>query len=232
LHEARRILAEAGYPHGIDPATNKPLVLFFDANSAGPDIKALFDWYRKQFDKLGISLVVRSSDYNRFQEKMNQGNAQIFSWGWNADYPDPENFLFLLYGPNSKAGHQGENAANYSSPKFDRLFAKMRALPDGELREGLVRQIVAIVREDAPWVWGFHPQGYALSHQWLSNVKPNLMARNTLKYMRLDPVLRTEMRQQWNSPRVWPVVLVIILFAICAIGAVLHYRKRQSATAL
>jgi oligopeptide transport system substrate-binding protein len=47
--------------------------------------------------------VIRVTDYNRFQEKVREGTAQIFSWGWNADYPDPENFLFLLYGPNGKS---------------------------------------------------------------------------------------------------------------------------------
>ena len=46
--------------------------------------------------KIDIALVIRSTDYNRFQEKMRTGKAQLFSWGLNADYPDPENFLFLL----------------------------------------------------------------------------------------------------------------------------------------
>ena len=68
---------------------------------------------------MGIELIVRATDYNRFQEKIRKGTAQIFSWGWNADYPDPENFLFLLYGPNSKVETQGENATNYQNPEFD-----------------------------------------------------------------------------------------------------------------
>ncbi len=55
---------------------------------------------------------------------MLKGTAQIFQWGWNADYPDPENFLFLLYGPNGKVGQNGENAANYDNPEFDRLSTR------------------------------------------------------------------------------------------------------------
>ena len=66
--------------------------------------------------------MVRGTDYNRFRGKMQEGNAQIFQWGWNADYPDPENFLFLLYGPNAKVVSGGENTANYANPEFDRLF--------------------------------------------------------------------------------------------------------------
>ena len=102
--------------------TGQPLVLYFDTAATGPDAKSRLDWLIKQFHKLDIQLVMRATDYNRFQDKMSKGNAQIFEWGWNADYPDPENFLFLLYGPNAKAGKDGENAANYENPEFDALF--------------------------------------------------------------------------------------------------------------
>ena len=101
LEYARQLLAEAGYPRGRNVNTGEPLVLYFDVPASGPDSKAQLDWLRKQFRKLNIQLVIRSTDYNRFQDKMRQGQAQIFQWGWNADYPDPENFLFLLYGPES-----------------------------------------------------------------------------------------------------------------------------------
>ncbi len=116
IEDARKLLAQAGYPDGRDAETGEPLLLHFDTARTGPDAKAQLDWLRKQFDKLDIQLVVRSTDYNRFQDKMQNGGTQIFEWGWNADYPDPENFLFLLYGPNKKVGDNGENAANYDNP--------------------------------------------------------------------------------------------------------------------
>ncbi|MFQ5488278.1 MAG: ABC transporter substrate-binding protein, partial [Gammaproteobacteria bacterium] len=161
---ARRLLAEAGYSNGVDQETGKPLVLYFDVTAMGPDDKARLEWYRKQFQKLDIQLVVRSSDYNRFQDKLRNGNAQIFIWGWNADYPDPENFLFLLYGPNGKARHHGENAANYANPEFDRLFEVMKNMDNGPQRQAIIDEMVAIVRRDAPWAWGFHPKGFSLYH--------------------------------------------------------------------
>ena len=113
------LLAQAGYPDGRDPRDRQAAELNFEAIATGPDDKARLNWLRKQFAKLGIELVVRATDYNRFQEKMRKGTGQIFIWGWNADYPDPENFLFLLYGPNGKVKHQGENASNYANPEFD-----------------------------------------------------------------------------------------------------------------
>ncbi|MFQ5561647.1 MAG: ABC transporter substrate-binding protein, partial [Nitrospinota bacterium] len=93
---AKRLLADAGYPGGKDVKTGKPLLLYFDTPQSGPTAKSFFDWLVKQFRKIDIQLVIRSTNYNRFQDKMLKGNAQIFQWGWNADYPDPENFLFLL----------------------------------------------------------------------------------------------------------------------------------------
>ena len=96
---ARRLLAEAGYPDGRNARTGAPLVLYYDSMTGGGS-NPQFDWMRRQLAKLGVQLDVRATDYNRFQDKMRRGSAQIFFWGWNADYPDAENFLFLLYGPN------------------------------------------------------------------------------------------------------------------------------------
>ncbi len=110
-------------------------MLYFDTTATGPDDKSRLDWMHKQFAQLDMQLVIRGTDYNRFQDKMRKGKAQIFQWGWNADYPDPENFLFLLYGPNSKAEHGGENAANYQNPEFDRLFERMKDMDNGPERQ-------------------------------------------------------------------------------------------------
>ena len=226
---ARSLLAEAGYPDGRELGKNGPLTLYYDTVSSGPGSKAILNWYRKQFKKLGIELVVRATDYNRFQEKIRKGTAQIFSWGWNADYPDPENFLFLLYGPNSKIVSQGENAVNYQNDEYDRLFALMRVSPNGPARQRLINRMVEILREDAPWLWGFHPTAFVLSHGWVSDAKPNLMARNTLKYRGIDTKSRAEMRKKWNKPVVWPIVIVISLLVIFAIPAVFVYRQHQGA---
>lgn len=81
-----------------------------------PGARSQFDWLQRQFGKLGIQLEVRSTDYNRFQDKMRRGVAQIFMWGWNADYPDAENFLFLLYGPNGKAKEGARTPRTTSIP--------------------------------------------------------------------------------------------------------------------
>jgi oligopeptide transport system substrate-binding protein len=229
IEDAKQLLIEAGYPAGRDAKTGKPLVVHLDSTGGGPDDKARFDWLRKQFAKIDLQLDIRSTDYNRFQEKMLKGSAQLFQWGWNADYPDPENFLFLLYGPNAKAGKNGENAANYENPQFDRLFTKMKNMPNGPERLAVITQMVDIAQADAPWLWGLHPKQFTLFHDWLKNIKPNDMANNTLKYKRIDPKLRAAQRAAWNRPVLWPVVLVALLLFAAIVPAWLTYRRKQRA---
>ena len=224
---ARALLAQAGYPEGRDPNTGGPLILYYDTLASGPESKAVMDWYRKQFQKLGIELVIRATDYNRFQEKMLKGNAQLYSWGWNADYPDPENFFFLLYGPNGKVDHQGENASNYENAAFDSLFDRMKNMSDGPERERVIAAMLDILRRDAPWVWGFYPKSFGLHHAWYSNAKPHLMANNTLKYKRIDPALRERRRREWNQPLTWPLYLLGGLIVLSVVPALIGFRRRE-----
>lgn len=229
LDEAKRLLAEAGYPNGRDPKTGEPLLLSFDVTSGGSgDDKALFAWLRKQFAKLNIELQVRDTQYNRFQEKVRTGQAQIFSWGWLADYPDPENFLFLLYGPNGKVKFDGENATNYQNPEFDALFVKMRNLANGPERQAIIDRMVEIVRHDSPWVWGYHPQTFMLSQSWLRSTKPNAIANNTLKYMSVTPKIRAEKRQLWNQPVLWPLLIPLLIVLISLLPLFFHHRRRRT----
>lgn len=228
IEEAKRLLAEAGYPNGIDSKTGAPLVLYYDVTARSVDDKSILDWMRKQFRKVNIQLVVRSTDYNRFQDKMRKGNAQIFEWGWNADYPDPENFLFLLHGPQRKAGNNsGNNAANYNNSEYNRLFEQMEKMEDSPKREQIIARMVEILREDAPWLWGYHPKDYALYHAWYKNVKPNKLSYNNIKYLRIDPVLREQKRREWNEPVIWPIGAGVAVLVLSLIPGIIVYRSRQ-----
>lgn len=231
LQEARALMAKAGYPNGVNAKTGRPLVLNFESASAGPDSKAQLNWMRKQFKQLGIQLVIRATDYNRFQEKLRKGTGQMFMFGWNADYPDPENFLFLLYGPNGKVEHAGENAVNYDNPEFNALFDQMKNMENSPQRQQIIDRMVDILRHDAPWIWGFYPKAFSLYHDWYGNVKPNLMANNTLKYKRVDPETRNARQQAWNPPIVWPLNLLLLVLVASTIPAVLVYRRHERSAA-
>ena len=232
IDAAKTLLAEAGYPNGRDAKTGQPLVLYLDTVQRSPGDKSVFDWYRRQFDKLAIQLEIRATDWNRFQEKIRGGNTQIFFLGWNADYPDPENFLFLLYGPQSVAKSGGDNKANYVNAAYDRLFDQMKNLDNGPERQAIIDQMLTIVRDDAPWVFGFHPVDFGLAHSWLANLKPNKMARNSLKYQRLDVTLRDTKRRAWNEPVTWPIIALTTLIGLSIVPAVMAYRRRERMAAV
>ncbi|MFZ2726018.1 MAG: ABC transporter substrate-binding protein [Methylococcaceae bacterium] len=223
---AKTLLTEAGYDNGIDPKTKQALILYFDTTSTSVDDRSRLNWYRKQFEKLGIKLVVRATDYNRFQEKIRENNSQLFFLGWNADYPDAENFFFLLHGANSKVKYGGENASNYINSGFDKLFEAMRNKDNDEERYQMIQVLQDIVRYDAPWLFGFHPKNFSLFHSWYKNVKPNLMAHNQLKYTRIDAKERELKRKQWNQADFMPLIIASVLLILGFIPALRAYRKR------
>jgi ABC-type oligopeptide transport system substrate-binding subunit len=207
-----------------DRRTARPL---FRHDLARAGDKARLDWWRKQFDKLSIQLEVRETDWNRFQEKIRKGTQQVYGLGWHADYPDPENFLFLLHGPQARADGAGSNSSNYTRPEFDALFERMKNMPNSPERQALIDRMVDIARRDAPWIFGFHPKDYTLRHRWLANVKPNDMAGNTMQYLRVDPALRAELRREWNRPVAWPVVVLLVALIASAVPAFVAYRRRE-----
>ena len=235
LAVAQKLMEEAGYPGGRDAKSGQPLVLNYDYQRVPtPELRAEIDWVIKQFAKLGVQLELRATDYNRFQDKMNTGSAQIFWWGWNGDYPDAENFLFLLYGPNSKAltKGQGENAANYQNDEYDRLYEKMRYMEDGPEKQTTIDQMVDIVRRDSPWLWGYNPYSVGSYQPWTSNGKPTYMVRNTLEYRRIDPAMRADLIRQWNPPYFWPLWAIVLLFLLGLWPAWRAFKARERTNGL
>jgi ABC-type transport system substrate-binding protein len=232
IEDAKRLLAEAGYPNGRDAKSGKPLVLNYDyQRTPTPELKSELDWMVKQFGKLGVQLEIRATDYNQFQDKVLKGKQQIFWWGWLADYPDAENFLFLLYGPNNKFPNQGENTANYLNPEYDRLYRIMQTLEDGPEKQKVIDQMVVIAREDAPWAWGYWPYVALAFQPWAHNGKPSILVRDLAKYYRVDPALRVARQAEWNHPVWWPLLVLLAGMVALVWVARRGYRVRQQATA-
>jgi ABC-type transport system substrate-binding protein len=228
IDDAKALMKSAGYPDGRDPATGEALIIHYDVHATGgPDDKAQLNWMQKQFAQIGIALDIRATQYNRFQEKIRSGNAQLFTWSWSADYPDPENFLFLLYGANGKVAHGGENAANYHNPKYDQLFDLMKNRSNDDERQALIDKMVEILRHDAPWGFGIYSETLILSQQWVAPIKTNTISVGNLKYRAIDVPLRNKLRNQWNRPIIWPIGAFIVLMVLLLLPFVWAYRKKQ-----
>jgi ABC-type transport system substrate-binding protein len=211
--------------------TGRPLVLNYDFyRTLTPSFKAEVEWVVKQYAKLGIQLEVRATDNNQFQDKVRKGKHQIYWSGWLADYPDAENFLFLLYGPNGKTRADGENTSNYEVPAFDTMFQRLKYLDDGPAKQQLIDQMVALVQQDAPWSFGYVPWGSGAFQPWLHNAKVPILIKDTAKYYRLDPALRVARQHEWNQPTFWPLWLAAGLLAVVGVFGWRAWRERELAT--
>ena len=217
LKKAKALLAEAGYEGGIDPKTGEPLVISYDTSANDASGRQATRWLVKQFENLHLSLRVVVNDWNTHQQKADDGNFQIILFGWIADYPDPENFLFLLHSENRRPG---VNYANYSNRDYDGLFDQMKSMScigeEGQRRQGIVRKMIDILEEDCPWVPSLHPESYSLEHTWMGNVKLHGPGHNLRKYRRLDPQLRTQLRKEWNRPN---YAVICTLLGLVVLGA-------------
>lgn len=232
LQQAKELMIAAGYPNGREQRTGKQLQLYYDVVSSGdPNERASYGWVTKQFNKLGIDLIIRATDFNRFQDKIRNGSAQIFFFGWNADYPDPENFLFLFYGPNGQVKYHGENSTNYNNPEYDRIFAQFKSMGDNPQRLSLIKQMIQILQNDTPWVWGIFPQSFTLSNPWYAPTKPSNVSVNTVKYAQVDPQLRAKLRLEWNKPLIWPILMVLLVVVMLLAPAIIGYLGTMTAKA-
>ncbi|MBL8333048.1 MAG: ABC transporter substrate-binding protein [Rubrivivax sp.] len=231
IEDARKLMVEAGYPNGRDARTGKPLVLNYDYYSApSPGNKPAMDWMVRQFAKIDIQLEIRATDNNQFQDKVRKGKYQIFWLGWLADYPDAENFLFLLHGPSGKTKHDGENTANYESKRFDALFEQARVMPDGPEKQALIDQAVRVVQEDAPWSFGYFPYSSGAAQRWVHNYRPTILIRDHGRYLRLDLKDRVASLQAWNRPVWWPVPVLLAALVAVVLAARNVLRRRERLT--
>ena len=195
LEKAKKLLAEAGYPGGIDPETGRRLELTLELGSAAGDTRQRIDLLVDMFEKAGIVLRASYNNWPTFLDKMDRRQAQLFQLGWVADYPDPENFLQLFHSDNVSPG---PNHANYANPEFDTLYEKMRNLLPGEEKDRLCEQMADLVIEDCPWIFMHQPMSYALIHNWLKNYKSHDFPYGMVKYRRADNALWNEWKAEYK----------------------------------
>jgi ABC-type transport system substrate-binding protein len=224
LARAKRLLAEAGYPDGKD-ASGEKLVLHFDNTATTAALRTQLGLLIRQIEKLGIKVEWRTTNANIFQDKLHKLQHQFIFYGWFADYPDPEDFLFLLYGPNAKAG--SPNYALYKNPEFDRLFDRMKIMDDSPERQAIIARMRDLAVEDCCWIPLYHPTSVALGYDWLGNVKAHPLANDFNQYRSIDSQKRAERQRAWNRPLYWPILALVVL-AIAGIIPAIGVIKRRT----
>lgn len=214
LARAAELLRAAGYPSGIDSTTGRPLHLTLDVNDTSSRALLMFQFFRDSWKPLGLDVEIIATDYNAFQDKMRTGAYQLFWWGWGADYPDPENFLFLLYGPMGRTQSGGPNNSNFADPQYDALFVRMRARDNDAERAAMIADMRAILQRERPWIEIYHREDYLLSQPWLHHAKASALTLPIEKYLDVDPARRDGLRSAWNEPVRWPAYALLAAAAV------------------
>lgn len=167
LAAARRLLAEAGFPDGIDPQTGRRLTLVLDTGQADdPEARQAAELMANFFNAIGLDVRLQHQNWPTFLEKLERRQSQLFILSWIGDYPDAQNFLQLFYSRNVSPG---PNRANYRNPAFDHLFEQIATMQDGPERRALCAESTRILTEDCPWIFTAFPVTYKLHQPWLQN---------------------------------------------------------------
>ena len=178
VEKAKALLAQAGFPEGKGLPE-----LTYDLRGPGTTQRQLGELLKDNLEKVGIKLSILANSFPEALEKTKTGRFQMMLGGWIADYPDPENFLQLFYGPNAAPG---TNTSNFKNKEYDALYEKVRnELPSPERKKQVVK-MGEILQKDIPAVFFYHQMEYKFTRKWLKNYKPHLFYMGTGKYVDLE----------------------------------------------
>ena len=167
----------------------RPLVIEY-ASQPTLFARRLDELIQRSLQAIGIRVVIRKAPVPELRKLGKQGRLQMRTDGWQADYPDAENFFQLLYGPNA-----GE--ANYSRfrlAEFDRMYEKIAAMPDSPERNALYRKMQNLVLVYAPWRLAVHRLQNHLIHPWVAGYKKHPFVQTHWRYIDIDVARRRAAR--------------------------------------
>ncbi len=173
--EARRLLAEAGFPGGKGLPK---LVVHFDTKESHRAIaEAVQEMWKKQ---LGVEVELLNEEWKVYLATQQSQSYMISRSGWIGDYVDPNTFLEIFQSTS------GNNNTGWKNPEYDRLIVASWYAPDEPARMELLAQAEAILTEECPIIPIYH---YTRDYLIASSVKgwySNLLDEHHYKYLHLD----------------------------------------------
>jgi peptide/nickel transport system substrate-binding protein/oligopeptide transport system substrate-binding protein len=144
--EAKRLLAEAGYPNGF-------AVKLWRTQRA--ELARLAQSLQQGLGEVGVRAEIVERDASSARAAVRNGEADLFLTDWWADYPDPEDFNYPLFHSRNKG--PGGNYAFLADSALDAMIIRARTTQDQAEKVRLSRSIDARVFELAPWIFLWFP---------------------------------------------------------------------------
>ena len=186
---ANALLDYFGYKKGADGYRNNPdgssltIVLTSEPQANSREYDEL---WKKNLDAIGLRFAARK---NAFSDNIKAARAcQLMMWGsaWGADYPDGEDFMQLLYGPNI---HESNNAC-YQSAAFDKLFEAAQRMPDSPERTRLFDMMSRQMEVDSVWRMGVARYRNVLVYPWVLGYVYHPIMPAVYQYLDIDLAVR------------------------------------------
>jgi oligopeptide transport system substrate-binding protein len=147
--------------------------------SIGLDLEIIID----QWDKvLGVKVETTQVDWATFLQDLNDKKLQAFAGlGWAADYPDPQNFIDVLFHGSSTLNHTG-----YRNVQVDQMIEKARTESDFLIRSSLYKEAEQIIVNDSPWIplW-YSGESYVLIKPYVKGYRMTPLIVPKLRYVEI-----------------------------------------------
>jgi oligopeptide transport system substrate-binding protein len=174
--EARRLLDASNY------AGNMPRIILSFSGAGGDAPTTLQAIQENWRTELGIEVELQATEYSAFLRELRRGTFQLFSAGWAADYPDPEDFIDKLFADDSP-----QNEQSYSNDEVQALIEAARAETDTERRFQLLRDAEQLILDDAAVIPTFWPIDHLLVKPCVANWPGVSMTVPKYRYIEIDP---------------------------------------------
>jgi ABC-type transport system substrate-binding protein len=146
--DARKLLAQAGFPHGF----SVPLWYMTLPRPYVPEPQRVAEAIQSQLRAVGISTTLSGMEWGTYLVKVGSGEHHLALMGWTGDDGDPDNFLYPLLDKDSAVAPDANNTAFWMDEPFHRLMLAGRSTLDPAAREVIYREALARIRDQAPVV--------------------------------------------------------------------------------
>jgi ABC-type transport system substrate-binding protein len=183
---ANKLLDYFGYRKGPDGyrtlPDGKPLVLRQATGTAAID-REYSELWKRSMDAIGVRIVFEPGKFSDTLKAAKACHVMMWQAAWTADYPDGDNFMQLLYGPNTGESNNG----CYESKAYDALYEKSLTLPsDSVERDHLFIDMTRQMEVDGAWSLQSSPIRNQLIRPWVKGYKKHPILQAEFVYLDID----------------------------------------------